>query len=921
MKRLIKLLMMLITIGVTYLLICTSAVAAPALENYQIASQPTGESFMVTQKGDEWLSYTATVSGDVLIQGTDGYWYYAVSNSNGYAQGSAKYSIDPKPANALTSSDMTAYREVPAETVAASQSVSAFGALGLQETSLSLPSPTGSEKILLILVSFTDETIVYPEATWSNAFFGSTGKTVATYYSDVSNGQFTFVAAEETSGIANNGVISVTLPYAHPNTGSSTGDANRQIVSDALTLADAFIDFSTFDTDHDGYIQTDELHIATVTAGYEAAYSADTPSVWAHHWSLWGTVPAPTLDGIVVGDGTHDSGYTQQGEIQSDHMATIGTLCHELGHDLGLPDLYDTDGTSSGAGIYSLMASGNWAYTPALGEEPGASPTYFDAWCRTELGWVTPTEVASTGNYSLYATSVLGITYNVLKIPTSDPEEYFLVENREFEGFDSALSSYMLNPGIAIWHIDDGVVSAQYASNSINNDETHKGVDLEEANYAIYGGSQLDDKNSLGYSYECLYNTTINALFGPLTAPNSSLYSTAATNISIDVPAAGNTMLVTVTLDSSDATLDFTAGTGTSLAGVVLTDDTAAESGADEANAMPLSVTIASTNAATAVFTPVTENATVTAYADDGTGSGTYAAVAANYDFSGANTTLWIKVVSKDTTNTLYYKLSVTVDAPSSDATLTSTIGTVDDGASTITAIPYGTTLAAFEAAITPAAGATFDVYEGDGTTVATDLATGYKVIVTAEDTTTTKTYTVTVLLNSDATLTSTIGTVDDGASTITAIPYGTTLAAFEAAITPATGATFDVYEGDGTTVATDLATGYKVIVTAQDTTTTKTYTVTLLPNNDATLTSTIGTVDDGASTITDIPNSTTLAAFEAAITPAAGATFDVYEGDGTTVATDLATGYKVIVTAQDTTTTKTYTVTVNVALRAAMRR
>ena len=186
--------------------------------------------------------------------------------------------------------------------------------------------------------------------------------------------------------------------------------------------------------------------------------------------------------------------------------------------------------------------------------------------------------------------------------------------------------------------------------------------------------------------------------------------------------------------------------------------------------------------------------------------------------------------------------------------------------------------------------GATFDVYEGDGTTVATDLATGYKVIVTAEDTTTTKTYTVTVLLNSDATLTSTIGTVDDGASTITAIPYGTTLAAFEAAITPATGATFDVYEGDGTTVATDLATGYKVIVTAQDTTTTKTYTVTLLPNNDATLTSTIGTVDDGASTITDIPNSTTLAAFEAAITPAAGATFDVYEGDGTTVATDLAT-------------------------------
>jgi len=81
----------------------------------------------------------------------------------------------------------------------------------------------------------------------------------------------------------------------------------------------------------------------------------------------------------------------------------------------------------------------------------------------------------------------------------------------------------------------------------------------------------------------------------------------------------------------------------------------------------------------------------------------------------------------------------------SSDATLTSTIGTVDSSAGTIVAIPNGTTLVAFKAAIAPAAGATFEVYNADGTTVATDLASGYKVIVTAKDGTTTKTYTVTV--------------------------------------------------------------------------------------------------------------------------------------------------------------------------------
>ncbi len=86
------------------------------------------------------------------------------------------------------------------------------------------------------------------------------------------------------------------------------------------------------------------------------------------------------------------------------------------------------------------------------------------------------------------------------------------------------------------------------------------------------------------------------------------------------------------------------------------------------------------------------------------------------------------------------------------------------------------------------------------------------------------------VVLSSDATLTSTIGTVDDNAETIVDIPYGTTVVAFKAAITPAAGASFEVYEANGSTLASDLASGYKVIVTAEDGSTTKTYTLTVLP-------------------------------------------------------------------------------------------
>ncbi|TXK71890.1 InlB B-repeat-containing protein [Paenibacillus sp. N3.4] len=96
---------------------------------------------------------------------------------------------------------------------------------------------------------------------------------------------------------------------------------------------------------------------------------------------------------------------------------------------------------------------------------------------------------------------------------------------------------------------------------------------------------------------------------------------------------------------------------------------------------------------------------------------------------------------------TLYAKWIV----PNSNATLTSTIGNVSTGGTaseSITDIPYGTTLAAFKAAITPATDATFEVYDEDGVTTATRLATGKMVIVTATDGTTKTTYMVSVTAN-----------------------------------------------------------------------------------------------------------------------------------------------------------------------------
>ncbi|OFX26182.1 MAG: hypothetical protein A2041_03195 [Bacteroidetes bacterium GWA2_31_9b] len=75
---------------------------------------------------------------------------------------------------------------------------------------------------------------------------------------------------------------------------------------------------------------------------------------------------------------------------------------------------------------------------------------------------------------------------------------------------------------------------------------------------------------------------------------------------------------------------------------------------------------------------------------------------------------------------------------------------------------------------------------------------------------------------------------------------------------------------------------------------------------------STVYTVDQGALTITNMPFSTDLATFEGNITPAAGATWDVYDANGTDIATVLDDTKLLIVTAADGITSSTYTITRN---------
>ncbi|OME73987.1 hypothetical protein BK120_32430 [Paenibacillus sp. FSL A5-0031] len=113
---------------------------------------------------------------------------------------------------------------------------------------------------------------------------------------------------------------------------------------------------------------------------------------------------------------------------------------------------------------------------------------------------------------------------------------------------------------------------------------------------------------------------------------------------------------------------------------------------------------------------------------------------------------------------TLYAKWAATsADAQCGTATLTSSIGKVSVGGTVNETIIVGSDvkLAALKAAITPSANASFEIYNADGITKATTLATGMKIIVTAQTGANKVTYTITVsspnlALNSPVTVGST---------------------------------------------------------------------------------------------------------------------------------------------------------------------
>jgi immune inhibitor A len=238
------------------------------------------------------------------------------------------------------------------------------------------------------------------------------------------------------------------LPHSEAYYGDDEGGGHdnklpgipSNLVSDLLKEAylSGDIDFEeydredTMDLDGDGILnEPDGIidHLVIVHAGIDQSGGGGEQgdnAIWAHSSSVFDVVPVDGMDeDLAWEDSEGDVGILAYNYIIQGENGTIGVFCHEYGHDLQLPDEYDTiySGDGEPVGFYSLMSSGSWAGKPL-----GTKPTPISPWGRWQLGqiwggiWVQPTEVdyediTKDGmTFKLDETTNLGNNNQVIKV-------------------------------------------------------------------------------------------------------------------------------------------------------------------------------------------------------------------------------------------------------------------------------------------------------------------------------------------------------------------------------------------------------------------------------------------------------------------------------------------------------------------------
>lgn len=445
-----------------------SAGAVPAKRGLFTYTQPDGTTIKAGIVGDEHGHYYLSDDNLPLLRDNDGFFRYALTNSDGKielstlkARNSAERTAQDRAITATI--DPQAFRIAFSDRIntAKAQRARAKSApqQGLGLFTGNYPR-TGTVRSLVMLVEYKDVkfTIDDPADYFTRLFnekdfsdYGGTGS-VRDYFTDQSNGKFDIHYDVF-------GPVTLVANRSYYGGNDSDGyDTNpEEMVREAAELLKNEIDFSKYDYDNDGNID----NIFIVYAGEGEADGGAAETVWPHAYEIRN---GKTYNGKKL------YGYCCVNEWQhySKRPAPIGTFVHEFSHVMGLPDLYNTKNSNA------TYTPGSWSvldYGPYNND--GCTPPAYSAFERNAMGWLDPQVL--TGSTSVTLEEIQKSNQCCL-IPTENSNEFFLLENRQQTGWDK----YIPGHGMLVWHID--FVQRIWDYNTVNNSSSHQYVDIVEAN-------------------------------------------------------------------------------------------------------------------------------------------------------------------------------------------------------------------------------------------------------------------------------------------------------------------------------------------------------------------------------------------------------------------------------------------------------
>ena len=442
--------------------------ADPACQDSICIVQPNGDTLWTYLHGDEFYHWRSTIDGHVIMRDSNNYFRYAAIAEDSVLRPSTIIAHNAEERNLLEQEYLNIHAEAIQQYI--DSEIDRTYSIVLSDTLLSpsiqrvaselsdIQPVIGTRKILTILMDFKDYSFTKTREEFDslmNQRSGAVGPnygSVRQYYQENSYGQLEI----QSIVVGPFRAISKRSYYdykASDNFWDWSVDI-RQLVREAINHAKATVDFSTLDGDDDGFV--DCVHV--VFAGEGLSSGSTNSYIWSHK---------SKLSSPIQQNGIKAETYIITPELQcKGQLAAIGTICHEIGHVLGAPDFYDKKEKFHAMGKYDIMDTGNENGDGGnlSIEECGYCPAHHNPYTKSYIfKWVTPQVIDSTNRTYVLKSSTQNKN-QIYRVDTKTQGEFFLLENRIKQGFDSEIP----NGGLLIYHAHSDLESSIERDDSIN---------------------------------------------------------------------------------------------------------------------------------------------------------------------------------------------------------------------------------------------------------------------------------------------------------------------------------------------------------------------------------------------------------------------------------------------------------------------